>query len=318
MAEGTIGVSQPAASTTTMVVRTQVLSINSSNVHQEVLTIGDANSSLGLAAVTASAPPSTTYGIAVRIAGGPSSAADATFRVNQGVGNSSLADSWQVRTQPNSTTWASSAGFHFDSSGGLQVNAGTLTASTVVTVARMVGNSSASDYMPVRIVDSSGTGYLAPGLEYTDGSTTSTLAAPSLTYRNSSNETMRVVGIGTPFPVQIVKSYPTRTNVVSTVTSTASSAFYELISSAAGLAQCVYAYSVTSTAVSPMSVEFLSGTNSVVWALDVGSGSSGVSGANLAVTPPGAIFQTASAGNLNVRLGSTGVQVRIALAKFTE
>lgn len=88
------------------------------------------------------------------------------------------------RVQPGSTAWASSAGFHFDSSGALQVTGAS--ASTVVTVARMVGNSSAQDYMPVRITD--GSTFLAPAIDYTHGSTltASTAAGPAVMLRASS------------------------------------------------------------------------------------------------------------------------------------
>lgn len=63
---GDIGVSQPAASTITMKVRTVTLDLNSTTVHQEILTLGDAESSLGLARVLASQPTSTHYGLVVR------------------------------------------------------------------------------------------------------------------------------------------------------------------------------------------------------------------------------------------------------------
>jgi hypothetical protein len=88
------------------------------------------------------------------------------------------------RTQPGSTLWASSAGFHFDSSGALQITGAS--ASTGVTVNRMVGNSSAVDYMPVRIVNSSGDGFVTPSLDYTHGSTLSTgVSAPGVLLRGS-------------------------------------------------------------------------------------------------------------------------------------
>lgn len=119
MAEGTIGLAEP--STITKSLRTFTHSINSSAVHQELMGIAGAGSSLQIAAVVAAAPASTEYGLVVRIAGGPSSAVDLQARVNQGLGNSSLADAWQVRSSPQSTLWASSAGFHFDSSGALQI-----------------------------------------------------------------------------------------------------------------------------------------------------------------------------------------------------
>jgi hypothetical protein len=207
-----------------------------------------------------------------------STATDLLARVNQGVGNSSAGDRWRVNA----------------------------------------ANSSAVDYIPVRFVDSSGTGFLSPGVEFVDASTASVLSAPGLTYSNSSNDTMRLVGVTQPLPVQVVKTTRTLLSVSSTITSTASTAFYALVAGSASTIHRVFAYSITSTAVTPMAVEFLSATNTVLWGVDVGSASSGVTGANLAVTPPGSLFQTAASAALNIRLGSTGVQVRISAGYFSE
>lgn len=116
-----IGLQEP--STITKTVAAVQIQRNSSNELQEILCLGDSESTLGVARVTAAGGvPSTTYGLVVRLAGGPSSAADATFRVDQGLGNSSAADRWRV----------------------------------------MTANSSAADYNAVRLVDSSGTGYHGP------------------------------------------------------------------------------------------------------------------------------------------------------------
>jgi hypothetical protein len=350
---GDIGLSQPAASTITLKLRSVTLDLNSTVVHQEVMTLGGAESSLEIARVQATAPASTVMALAVRIAGGPSSAADATFRVNQGLGNSSAADIWNVnmrssaanalvsvyqstasdllatvtpasgstwRTQPGSTAWASSAGFHFDSSGALQVTGAT--ASTVVTVARMVGNSSASDYMPVRIVDSSGTGFLSPGVEYTDGSTTSTLAAPGVAFSNSSNDTMRLVGIANPLPVQLTRVTPTLLSTTTLITSTASTALYTLVSSAA-VRQKVYGYMVTSTHTVPSTMIFWSSNSIDRWHVGFGSGSSGMTGANMVLSPPAWIFATDVSNALRVSIegGSSGnstVIARVSIAYFSE
>src|SRR5690242_9354080 len=129
--EGSIGVSQPVASTITMSVRTVTQTVNSSVVHQEVLTLGDAESSLGIARVVNSTP-STHYGLVTR-----------SFIYDGG-------DTHRV----------------------------------------VPGSTAAVDYFSVRMVDSSGTGFAPLGLDYTDASTTSTLAAPGLAYNNGSNTTM--------------------------------------------------------------------------------------------------------------------------------
>ncbi len=106
------------------------------------------------------------------------------------------------------------------------------------------------------------------------------------------------------------------------IDSTASSASYDLISSAAGSVHRVYAYSVMSTMVAPSTCEFLSSTNGTTggisrWGLIVGSASSGVTGANLAMSPPYGIFKTQSADELRFRATQSGVY-RIALSYWTE
>lgn len=218
---GDIGLSQPAASTITMKLRSVTQTLNSTLVHQEVQTIGGAESSLEIARVMATAPTSTEYGLAVRVVSGPSSAADLLARVNQGIGNSSAADRWRVETGNSSAADyravrlvdSSGTGYHgpanpvpfalTDSSnavvkagdsvnnavrvnviasvstvvtvstGSVRVHqssaadlnvtvAGYVAPSTVITIARQIGNSSAADYMPARLVDSSGTGFHGP------------------------------------------------------------------------------------------------------------------------------------------------------------
>lgn len=343
---GDIGVSQPAASTITMKVRTVTMDMNSTVAHQEVLTLGGAESSLEVARVQATAPVSTAMGLVVRIAGGPSSAADLLARVNQGIGNSTLADRWVVNTANSSAADyhgvrlvdSSGTGFHgptnpmpfalTDSSNAVvkpadsannavrvNVVAGSA-ASTVVTVARMVGNSSAADYMPVRVVDSSGTGFLTPGLEYTDGSTTSTLAAPGLAYRNSSNDTMRVVGVTTPLPVQMVTIFPTLQSTSILVNIQTAGGSTTLVSSVAAQSHKVFAFSVTSTVLFS-SCAFVSSAATEKWGLLVGSQSSGVTGANLALTPPGFLFKTTAGEALGFLASSTGAY-RVSIGYFTE
>lgn len=75
------------------------------------------------------------------------------------------------RTQPGSTAWASSAGFHFDSSGALQI-VGTFSASTTVNISSLAGpvivRSSAADHLATVYQSSAAdlnvtvAGYVAP------------------------------------------------------------------------------------------------------------------------------------------------------------
>ena len=261
---GDIGLAEPTASAagSTITARLAAVQItrNSTVQSQEILCIGDPDSttSSAIAKVSNAVIPSTGWGLGVRVIGGASSGVDFPVRV--------------------------------------------------------IGNSTASDYVPVRLVDSSGTGFLAPGNEYTAGSTYSSHAGPTLAYDNSSNNTYRTVGLSTPLPIQMRR--PGRLSKYSTVVSTASTAFYPVVSTLT--AACVVrAYSITSTAVAALAVTFHdSTTNQPIWGLQLGSGSSGVTGANLAM--PDGIFQTASTGPLNVRLGTTGVEVVFAIAYHEE
>lgn len=285
---GDIGVSQPAASTTTMKVRTVTLDLNSTVCHQEVLTVGDAESTLGLMRVIATAPPSTTFGAVVRIAGGPSSAIDLQVGAR-------LVDS-------------SGTGFH----GPTNPLPIALTDSSNAVVK---AGDSANNAVRVNLVASA-----AGGLEYTDGSTTSTLAAPGVAFNNSSNNTMRLVGSSTPLPVQLRTGGLTLESTTATITSTHSTAVYALVSSAAGLRHKVYAFHVTSTHTNPSTLVFMSSAAHDLYHVGFGSGSSGVTGANLAVTPPAFLFATASANALNVRIeggNSTVTSTTLARVSFS-
>jgi hypothetical protein len=267
--EGTIGVSQPAASTITMVVRTMVQQVNGSNTHQEVMTIGGAESTLEIARVIAATPDPTAYGVVTR-----------SFIYDGG-------DSHRV--QPGSTT--------------------------------------PSGAFPVRIVDRAGSSFADLGVEYTDASTTSTLAAPGLAYVNGTNATMRVVGITQPLPVQLRTGSLTYESTTAFITSTNSSAVYNLVSSGASQVK-VYALSVFSTHTRPSTIVFMSsgGANggSDIWAGQFGSGSSGITGFALAVTPPAFLFRTAVNEPLRVRIeeqstaANSTTLARISLSWFAE
>ena len=282
-----IGVSQPAASTITMRVATITLTRNSTVTHQEILTVGDPDSTNGLAAVLSSSPASSAWGLVTRVADAVtvrSSAANALITAYQ----SSAAD-LQVTAEPGAGTFKVQPG------------------SSVATVA-----------FPVRIVDSSGTGFAPLGIDYTDGSTTSTLAAAGVVFNNSSNNTMRMVGSTSPLPVTMLPksgaSYASTTILVLNQTGGGSTT---LVSSVAASAHKVYAFSVTSTHTTPSSCAFISSAATEEWGLQVGSGSSGVTGANLAVSPPAFLFKTVASEALGFTAVSTGLY-RISISYFTE
>jgi hypothetical protein len=225
MAFDNIGLQEP--STITKVVAAVTIARGSTTEHQEIMVLGDVSSSNAIARVLAATPASTEFGLAVRVIEQPSTVvtvSTGSVRVHQ----SSAADlnvtvagysttvnvsavAGNVAVRPSDTNWASSAGFHFDSSGALNI-AGTFSASTTVNVSSVSGTvtvtpastNNSSVYLPVRLTD--GTSFMALASDYIDGSTQSTLGAPSVTFNNSSNNTFRVVGLTTPFPVQVTDS----------------------------------------------------------------------------------------------------------------
>lgn len=105
------------------------------------------------------------------------------------------------------------------------------------------------------------------------------------------------------------------------VNSSNSTALYALVSSVASKAIKVFAYIIGSTVTQASTLVFQSSNGSADrWAVMLGSGSSGVTGANLAIAPPAWIFQTNAGEALNVRFesASTGQLTRIALSWFVE
>lgn len=109
-------------------------------------------------------------------------------------------------------------------------------------------------------------------------------------------------------------------SVTTFLTSSNSTALYALVSSVAGMRHKAYAYFVASTHTSPSTLVFMSSAVGDLWAVNFGSGSSGVTGANLTISPPGFLFATANQSALNCRIenASTQVLVRVSLSYFTE
>lgn len=104
----------------------------------------------------------------------------------------------------------------------------------------------------------------------------------------------------TVWQVQNKPVFPTVLSTSIVVTSTHSTAVYELVSSAAAVAVKVLGYFVGSTHTNPSTLVFMSSLAIDRWHVNFGSGSSGITGANLANPIP--IFQTVSANALNCRV----------------
>jgi hypothetical protein len=115
---------------------------------------------------------------------------------------------------------------------------------------------------------------------------------------------------------------PTLQSTRAVITSSNSTALYTLVSSAANpLRHKVYAYSLTSTETTPSTLVFYSSNTIDRWAVAFGSGSSGVTGANLALSPPAWLFH-ADANNalrcLIEKAASTQCIVTLSIGYFTE
>ena len=227
---GTIGLAEP--STITNRVGAVTLTRGTTSEQQEILCLGDPDSTNALAAVTAAAPASTRWGLNVRIASGPSSAADLLASVQQ-----------------NSTIWQTQA----------------------------------------RIQDSSGVGFIGTTTRPTTG-------AQGIVVRHVLNDL--------------------QSTAFSTLGNTSTSS--TIVSSVAGQRVKVYAYSITSTVQAVNTLTFASSLAALIWTMQMQAFSSGISGANLAVTPPAWLFATEAASPLVFKVTGTTGTYHVGVSYFIE
>ena len=266
----------------------------------------------------AAAPASTNAGLGVRIISGPSSVADFSVRAvlpssaaDNVVNVSSIAG--RVLADQNSTVWAIQADGRIraqnstigDLLASVQQNStvwavqvdGRVRAqnSTIGDLLASVQQNSTVWQVQAKIQDSSG-------------------VSPVVTNTTPSTASQGLV-------VRPVVNGLNSTTV--TITSTHSTALYSLISSVAAARQKVTAYFVGSTHTNPSTFVFMSSNVIDRWAVNFGSGSSGITGANLAVGSPAWLFNTDAANALNCRIegGSSvtaTVVARVSLSWFSE
>lgn len=113
-----------------------------------------------------------------------------------------------------------------------------------------------------------------------------------------------------------VREVPSSMQTVSASTVGATSTGTTLISSAAGAAPKIFAFSVTSTVAAASTVSFRSSNATVLWPLVLGSQSSGITGANLAVAPPAYLFAVTAANALVFHTPSSGAEFHVAVSYF--
>lgn len=239
------------------------------------------------------------------------------------------------RTQPGSTSWASSAGFHFDSSGGLQIS-GTITAggsTGPLTISQLLDSSggsitaadSANNAVRVNVVAGSVTWNLG-GLQ---SSAVASAQSSALLVRivggpSSAADCAITATLGTNLQSTVAPSSGSSGLVVRQVidnilTTASTNAFVSsaltIQSSGAGLRSYVVAYSILSTNGGPNRVKFMSGST-MLWPVIFAAVSSAVSGANLAVSAPAYLFRTKSAGPLSLNLASSLAGFQAAVSYF--
>jgi len=268
---GDIGLSQPAASTITMKLRTVTQDLNSTTVHQEVMTIGGAESSLQVAQVLGATPASTTMGLVVRL---PAPVTDSTLNALRAfvVDSTGL----KIADRDNSSQVAA------------VLNA-TPASTTYGLAVRPVGG----------------------GVDYThDGAVTlSTVAGPSVMFVAHSSygsavsaDNDIVVGLADRRGRQQVTLSAIHSSINNYAASTAGQSTLTVVAAAtSGLKNRVFALSVTSTSMTQGRVGFYAGT-AAKW---LTRWSSAVMGFNIAVTPPAYLFETAANEAVNFQVEST-------------
>lgn len=296
MAFGNIGLAEP--STITKVVAAVTMARGSTTEYQEILCIGDQTSSLGIMMVTATPPASTAFGAVVRIASGPSSAADLQMRpvfsstntdnpvravlsstntdnpvrAFQGPGNSSLADRWLVNA----------------------------------------ANSSAADYHGVRLVDSSGTGYHGPTnpvpISLTDSSNAVVKAGDSV------NSAVRVNVVAGAASGSTNVTFSTPSLSLYSASTTGQSSATTIVSSNAATVGFVMGYKITSTVTGPVNAGFYSGST-LVWPVLLWA-DGGVPKDGEVTSYPSYLFKGSTGQPLTFNVSSTGAY-RLAVTYWT-
>lgn len=228
---------------------TLTVSRNSTNQHQELITLADHLSSLGITRVLASPMASTEFGLGVRIISGPSSVSDLAVRA---VLSSTQADNVVTIQSPSS---------------GIPVN---------------IVNASASD---------NDTGAIAGGK-----SSVTLVIAENFGWNGSTNwqkiEGSTAVAMQGAFGLTVRSGFPRPLTTASTSAFAGSTAL-SVCASNATVRSKVYAYSITTTNQTATQLGFYAGST-LVWAVRLQALSSAVSGANLAVTPPGYLFENST------------------------
>ena len=306
---------------------------------------------------------------ALNIAGSFSAQFSSTKADNLVTVYQSTASELKATVSPSDTNWASSAGFHFTSSGELNVNA-SFSGSTIVTVStgsiqvsafstalassaavtstaiglivRPIWSSTGTDQPvsaaqagtwnigTVTTVSALSTGHVTVDtgsirvMQSTAADLNVTVAGYSTTVNVSSLAGTVTAAIITPMSSVAPSSGSSAVSVrpvidvITTFASTSAlaSTLSTCVSSAANIRAYVTAYSITSTNQTPAHWGFFTSAT-LLWPVTLAALSSGVAGANLAVSAPAYLFRTAASEALNFKTaGSTVSGVQLGVSYF--
>lgn len=322
-----IGIDEP----TTIDLRVATVEINRGGTLelQEIVTLGDPESSAAIARVPTAAPESTMAALAVRIVSGPSTAADAAFAVQPVAGStfatrplqSSAADLQMTATPLAGSTW--NVRPLQSSAADLQMTATPLAGSTwnvrplqsSAADLQMTATPLAGSTWNVRPLQSS-----QGDLRATVYQSTATDFLVSANIRDSSGTGFVGTTTRPSTGAQGLVVRPVLNDLQSTGRSTTGngSTRETFVSSVAGQRIKVYAYSITSTVTTANTVAWYSSNANMIWPVVLQAVSSAISGANLAVSPPAWLFATDAANALTFGIsGSTGTY-HVGVSWFVE
>ena len=373
------------SSTITAKVASITLTRNSSVMHQEIISLGDPDTTNAVAAVLAGSPASTAWGLITREAEQVrvrnSTATDLLARVNQGIGNSSAADIWFMRpvfsstVADNQVTATPAAGSTWatrplqSSAADLQMTATPLAGSTwnvrplqssaadlQVTATPLAGSTwnvrplqSSQGDLRVTVYQSTAAELLAT-VTPTAGSTwnvrplQSSAADLQVTATPLAGSTWNVRPLQSSASDLKVSAYlfDSTGNAIDTSTQSMSSgarglfvrsvipgsttyaastagnaSMTSILTSNAATRGYVYGYSITSTLAGPVQWGIYSNSGAtLLWTGILAAVSSAISGANLAVTPPGYLFRGSTGANLTFNCATSNAGLFVSIAMF--
>lgn len=327
---GKIAIDEPT--TTDKLAATVRVTRNSSVMEQEIVTLGDAESSLGIARVLDAVPTSTEFGLVVRVADpstGPFAISTGSVRVIQSTA-ADLNVTVAGYVAPSTTVAVSTVG-------GKVAVVNSSAADLLVTATPAAGStwsvrplqSSAAD-LQVTATPVAGSTWATRPLQSSQGDLRMTAYQSSraellnTVYQSSAAELQMTATIGTNLQSTAGASSnssglivrPVMDNLFSVASTSGFASTTLVISQNVANQRCkIYGYSITSTVEAVTSIRFMGGST-LMWTLVTRSLSSAITGANLMVDPPGYICAGDVNSSVSLRVDSTVAGFHVSVAYF--